>query len=32
MLMSKMQIVIVLLGYKVEEDRTDKEGLFQRWN
>ena len=28
----QMQIVIVLLEYKVEGDRTDTEGLFQRWN
>ena len=28
----QMQIVIVLLEYKVEVDRTDTEGLFQRWN
>ena len=26
-----MQIVIVLLEYKVEGDRTDTEGLFQRY-
>ena len=26
----QMQIVIVLLEYKVEGDRTDTEGLFQR--
>ena len=25
-------IVIVLLEYKVEEDRTNTEGLFQRWD
>ena len=28
----QMQIVIVLLEYKVEGDRTVTEGLFQRWN
>ena len=28
----RIQIVIVLLEYKVEGDRTDTEGLFQRWN
>ena len=28
----QMQIVIVLLEYKVEGDRTDTEGLFQRWS
>ena len=28
----QMQIVIVLLEYKVEGGRTDTEGLFQRWN
>ena len=28
----QMQIVIVLLEYKVEGDRTDTEGLFQRRN
>ena len=27
-----MQIVIVLLQYKVEGDRTDTEGPFQRWS
>ena len=27
-----MQIVIVLLEYKVEGDRTDTERLFQKWN
>ena len=26
-----MQIVIVLLEYKVEGDLTDTGGLFQRW-
>ena len=28
----QMQIVNVLLEYKVEGDRTDTEGLFQRWS
>ena len=28
----QMQIIIVLLEYKVEGDQTDTEGLFQRWN
>ena len=28
----RMRIVIVLLEYKVEGDRTDNEGPFQRWN
>ena len=28
----RMQILIVLLEYKVKGDRTDTEGLFQRWN
>ena len=28
----QMQIVIVLLEYKVEGDQTDTEGLFQRWS
>ena len=32
MFVCQMQIVIVLLEYKIEEDRTDTEGLFQRWN
>jgi len=27
-----MRIVIVLLECKAEGDRTDNEGLFQRWN
>ena len=27
-----MQIVIVLLEYKVEGNGTGNEGLFQRWN
>ena len=30
--MCQMQIVIVLLEYKVEGDWTVTEGLFQRWN
>ena len=30
--MCQMQIIIVLLEYKVEGDRTDIEGLLQRWN
>ena len=28
----RMRIVIVLLEYKVEGDRTDTEGLFMKWN
>ena len=31
-LLYQIQIVIVLLEYKVEGDRTDTEGLFQRWS
>ena len=30
--MCQLQIVFVLLEYKVEADRTDTEGLFQRCN
>ena len=30
--MCQMQIVTVLLEYKVEGDQSDTEGLFQRWN
>ena len=30
--MCQMQMVIVLLEYKVEGYWTDTEGLFQRWN
>ena len=32
MFVCQMQIVIVLQVYKVERDRKDTEGLFQRWN
>ena len=28
----RMQILIVLLECKVKGDRTDTEGLFQKWN
>ena len=31
-LVCRMQIVIVLLEYKIEGDPGDNEGLFERWN